>query len=320
VKEGKNMQPGLLMFAALVGFAVFLGFVALWRLLGTRDTVETRLAEMGGRSAETEIDRVRPSAMRRINRLLAGFGFGARLAEQLSQADLALTAAEFSMIMAGAIFLGFALGTWRVGLLGGILLGAIAGSIGIFYLRARASRRRRAFTQQIPDILTLLVGALRAGYGLTQALGLLVDQVGPPATAEFARVMRAISLGVPVQSALGDMARRIDSADLDMVVTAITVQHETGGNLAQTLDTIAETVRGRIQLLREVQVLTAQQRMTGYVLTFMPFAVGAAIYLINPSYIMRLFEPGWIRLLPAGAIVLMIIGYLIISRIVDIEV
>jgi tight adherence protein B len=314
------MQPGPLLFAVLVGFAVLLGFVALWRLLGTRDPVDARLAEVGGQSVAAEEDATRPPGMPRMNRLLAGFGFGPRLAEQLSQADLALTAAEFAMIVAGAIFLGFALGTWRGGLPTGVLLGAIAGIIPMFYLRRRASRRRRAFTDQIPDILTLLVGALRAGYGLTQGLGLLVEQLGPPATVEFARVMRAISLGVPVQRALGDMARRIDSADLDMVVTAISVQYETGGNLAQTLETIGVTVRGRIQLLREIQVLTAQQRMTGYVLAMMPFIVGFLLFLINRDYILRLFQPGWIRLLPVGAIVLMIIGYFIIRRIVDIEV
>jgi tight adherence protein B len=314
------MQPGPLLFAALVGFAVLLGFLGLWRTLGTRDPVEARLAELGAQSAIEDDEIARPRAMSRLNRMLAGFGFGTRLAEQLSQADLSLTAAEYSLIVAGAIFLGFFFGTWRGGLLVGVLIGIGAGLIPIFYLRMRASRRRRAFTQQIPDILTLLVGALRAGYGLTQGLGLLVDQLGEPAKVEFARVMRAISLGVPVQRALSDMARRIDSSDLDMVVTAINVQYETGGNLAQTLETISSTVRGRIQLLREIQVLTAQQRMTGYVLAGLPFVVGIVLYLINPSYILRLFQPGWIRLLPIGAIVLMIIGYFIIRRIVDIEV
>jgi tight adherence protein B len=314
------MQPGPLLFAVLVGFAVLLGFLALWRRLGTRDPVEARLAELGAQSALEDDESARPRAMSRLNRMLAGFGFGTRLAEQLSQADLSLTAAEYSLIVAGAILLGFVLGTSRAGLLMGVLIGIGAGLIPIFYLRMRASRRRRAFTQQIPDILTLLVGALRAGYGLTQGLGLLVDQLGEPAKVEFARVMRAISLGVPVQRALSDMAQRIDSPDLDMVVTAINVQYETGGNLAQTLETIGLTVRGRIQLLREIQVLTAQQRMTGYVLAVMPFVVGIALLLINRSYILRLFQPGWIRLFPISAVVLMIIGYFIIRRIVDIEV
>jgi tight adherence protein B len=314
------MQPGPLVFAILVGFAVLLGFVAFWRLLGRRDPTEARLAEIGGPPVVADGDAARPPVTRRLNRLLAGFGFGPRLAEQLSQADLSLTAAEFSLIIAGAILLGLVLGTSLWGLRGGILSGALGGLIPIIYLRTRASRRRRAFIRQIPDILTLLVGALRAGYGLTQALGLLVDQIGQPAEVEFARVMRAISLGVPVQRALGDMAHRVNSADFDMVVTAINVQYETGGNLAQTLETIGETVRGRIQLMRQIEVLTSQQRLTGYVLALLPFAVAVILYLLSPVYISKLFEPGWIRLLPAMAIVMMIMGYFIIRRIVDIEV
>ena len=126
------MQPGPLLFAVLVGFAVLLGFVALWRVLGTRDPVDARLAQVGGQAVAAEDDATRPPAMRRMNRMLAGFGFGPRLAEQLSQADLALTAAEFAMIVAGVIFLGFVLGTWQGGPLVGVLIGAAAGLVPLF--------------------------------------------------------------------------------------------------------------------------------------------------------------------------------------------
>ncbi len=151
-------------------------------------------------------------------------------------------------------------------------------------------------------------------------MGLLVDEMSDPASKEFARVTQAITLGVPVQRALADMAGRVGSSDWDMVVTAINVQYETGGNLAQTLDTIGYTVRDRIRLLRDIRVLTAQQRLTGYVLALLPFFVGFCMFIISPQYISRLFEPGWIRLLPVGAIILEIIGFLIIRRIVDIDV
>ena len=174
--------------------------------------------------------------------------------------------------------------------------------------------------EQIPDILTLLVGALRAGYGLNQSMALLIDQLPAPASKEFARVMQAIGLGIPVQRALTDMAERVGSVDWDMVVTAINVQYETGGNLAQTLETIGVTVRDRLRLLRDIRVMTAQQRLTGYVLVLLPIAIGLIFYLINDEYIKRLFEPGWIRLLPLGAVILQIIGFLWIRRIVDIDV
>ena len=302
--------------------SVLLAFVAMWRMFGGRDPVEQRLAEYGaaldGGLADGSLGpRVR---LPLLNRLLAGFSFGPRLAEKLTRADLSMTAAEYGLVILVAGMAGLVLGTVRVGLLFGAVLGLALGYLPIFYLNRRANRRRRAFTEQIPDILTLLVGALRAGYGLTQAMGLLVDQMDQPASKEFARVMQAITLGLPVQRGLADMAERMGSTDWDMVVTAINVQYDTGGNLAQTLETIGETVKDRIRLLRDIRVMTAQQRLTGYVLAILPVVVALIMLVIAPDYIRRLFEPGWIRLLPIMAVVMQVIGFLIIRPIVDIAV
>jgi len=175
-------------------------------------------------------------------------------------------------------------------------------------------------TEQLPEVLTLLVGGLRAGHGLSQALETVVEQVGGPASTELGRALRAVELGLPVQQALNDMAARVRLDDLDLVVTAINVQYEMGGNLAQTLEVIGETVRDRIRMLREIRVLTAQQRLTGYILAVLPAAVGLGIFMLNAQYMRRLFEPGWIRLLPTAAVVMQIVGFLVIRRIVDIEV
>jgi tight adherence protein B len=206
-----------------------------------------------------------------------------------------------------------------VGLLFGLAMGALCGCLPLFYLRHRQSRRLRAFTQQLPDVLTLLVGGLRAGYGLSQALELLVQELPPPASTEFARVMRTVGFGLPVQRALTEMADRVGSDDLYLVVTAINVQYEMGGNLAQTLETIGTTVRDRIRMLREIRVLTAQQRLTGYVLAIWPLIIGLGIYFINPNYMRRLFQPD-LRVMVAAALLMQIAGFLVIRRIVDIEV
>jgi tight adherence protein B len=195
----------------------------------------------------------------------------------------------------------------------------LLGFVPVFYLRSRQRRRQRAFTEQLPDVLTLLVGALRAGQGLSQAMEMLVEQLPPPASQEFARAMRAVRLGQPIQQALLEMADRVGTDDLDLVVTAMNVQYEMGGNLAQTLDTIGVTVRDRIRLKRQIRTLTSQQRFTGYVLALWPLALAAALYFLNPSYLKQIFVPGWI-LLPIGAVVLQIAGFLVIRRIVDIEV
>jgi tight adherence protein B len=184
----------------------------------------------------------------------------------------------------------------------------------------RANRRRRAITEQLPDVLTLLVGGLRAGYGLSQALEMVVEELPPPVSTEFARVMRAVSLGMPVQQALNAMAERVDSDDLNLVVTAIMVQYEMGGNLAQTLETIGDTVRDRIRMLREIRVLTAQQRLTGYLLAALPIVTSLLLFLVAPDYMRGILEPGLVRLLPIAALVLQVIGFVVIRRIVDIEV
>lgn len=314
---------GPLLFGLLVALAVLIGFVAVWRIVRSWDPVDARLAVYGA-SETREIGletahRGQRHAWSGVNRLLAGFSLGPRLAMALSRADVMLTAAEFSLIVVGVALVGFVLGSLRAGVLVGLALGALGGYLPLLYLRSRQARRLRAFTEQLPDVLTLMVGGLRAGYGLSQTLELLVEQLPAPASAEFGRVLRAVGLGLPVQQALRDMTDRIDSDDLYLMVTAITVQYEMGGNLAQTLETIGETVRDRIYMLRQIRVLTSHQRITGYVLAALPFALSLALFLLNPAYIRRLFQPGWIRLLPIVAVLMQIAGFLVIRKIVDIE-
>ena len=254
-----------------------------------------------------------------INRLINGFGLGPMLATDLARADLKMTAAEYALICIAMGTAAALIGAWRVGSVVGLAVGIPVACAPIIYLRMQATKRVQRLANQLPDVLTLLVGALRAGYGLPQALAMLTEQLPPPASVEFGRALRAISLGMPVPRALGQMADRMDGDDLALLVTAIGVQYELGGNLAQTLETISETVRDRIKLKREIGTLTAQQRLTGYVLAALPFFLGVAIYFLNPEFIMRLFAPGRIRILPAAAVVMMVFGFLAINKIVDIE-
>lgn len=319
-------MDGALLVSALVALAVVLGFIGVWRLIAVEDPVAQRLERYGDSgvelmSADTDsygLQRKRRQAG--SNSLLARLRSGQRLADRLVRADVSLTVTEFTLILVGAAVAGLLLGWLQGNVLVGAGLGAVLAYLPIFWLGLKQKRRQRAITEQLPDLLTLLVGALRAGYGLTQALEMLVDQTAPPTSVELQRVMRAVGLGVPVQRALADMSERVGTDDIELVVTAITVQYDMGGNLAQTLDVISETVRDRIRMKREIRVLTAQQRMTGYILALLPFAVGLGMYVINPIYIRGLFEPGWIRMLPIAALVMQVIGFLVIRRIVDIEV
>jgi tight adherence protein B len=311
-----------LLFALLVGLAVMIGFVALWRLTAREDPVDARLKEYGV-TAELAPDQGSGAAINRlptVTRLLNGFGMGPKLANTLTQADISLTAAEFVVITLLLVALLAALGAWRGGAPLGLLLGATGALLLLAYVRMRQGRRKRAFTDQLPNMLTLLVGALRAGFGLTQALDTIREQLPAPTSVELGRAMRAVNLGLPVTRALDEMVERSGSGDLALVVTAINVQHELGGNLAQTLDIISETVRDRIRIKREIDVFTSQQRFTGVILALLPVGMGVVLYVMNPTYMKHLFDPGITRVMLIAAVVMEIIGFLVIRKILDIEV
>ncbi len=312
--------------AILVGLAVLLIFMALWVLLQNRDPVDQRLEDYGVLQESRDRDYLTVGSsdnrykMSGFQRFLAIFGLGPRLALALTRADIPVTATEFLLIVLGLAVGGFALGTWRFHWMLGAALALVLGTLPFVYLGIQRRRRLRAFTEQLPDMLTLLVGGLRAGYGLNQALEAVVDRIGPPVSIEIEKVMQAVDLGIPLRHALVDAVDRVGSDDFNLMVVAINIQYETGGNLAETLEIIGDTIRDRLRMLSEIRVLTSQQRFTGYVLAFLPLAVGLIIFIINADYVDDLFEPGWIRVLPATAVGLQVLGFLLIRRIVDIEV
>lgn len=315
---------GPLLFGLLVTLVTLIGFAGLWRIARSLDPVEARAKEYGGdRGFDGDLEdeaRSTHRAARSKGFLAKGFGLGPRLATSLARADVALTVNEFTGVILGAGALGFAIGVWRLGAIPGLVSGALFACAPFFYLRVSQGRRQRAFSGQLPDVLTMLVGALRAGYGLTQAVQALVERFPQPASREFDRVMRAVGLGVGIQRALRDMTERVGGEELELVVTAINVQHETGGNLAETLETIGETIRDRIRIQREIGVFTAQQQMTGYVLAGLPVGLAVLIFMMSPDFFKPFFEPGWARLLPIGAVVMQVVGFVVMRRVLAIEV
>lgn len=309
--------------AGLVALAVLMVFTATWVLFRGEDPVVERLKEYGLAGGRTSVQAVAAPTARygsQFRRMTALFGLGPQLALALTQADIPVTATEFSLIVIALIVGGFLLGTLRYNPLLGLATAAVLGAVPIVYIRSKRRRRLRTFTQQLPDMLTLVIGALRAGHGLNQALELVVERLPDPMASEIDNVTRAVNLGLPLQRALEDAVARIGSEDFNLVVVAINVQYETGGNLAETLEIIADTVRDRLRMLQEIRVLTAQQRFTGYVLAFLPLFTGLAIWFLNPEYVEELFQPGWVRILPITAAVMQVLGFLVIRRIVDIEV
>lgn len=276
-----------------------------------------RLGELGdGAQAVLE-----ETLLGRVDRTVAKRGFAASTKEDLAQADLTITVTEYMLIRLGIVVLFFAIGFLiQRNLLVGLVLGLVGFVLPIVYVKTRQTRRLRAFDSQLPDVLDHLQGSLKAGYGLLQAVEWVSKQMPKPAGMEFDRVIREVQLGRPLLEALDSMVRRIPSDDLALIVTAIKIQYEVGGSLAEILEIVAHTIRERVRIMREINVLTAQQRYSGYVLMIMPIALAIFLIIINPEYEMRLFEPGPTLCIPIGAVVLMIVGYILMRRIVDIEV
>ncbi|MEA2595787.1 MAG: tight adherence protein, partial [Thermomicrobiales bacterium] len=229
-------------------------------------------------------------AARTIEEMVKGRGIAGRAASLLARADVRMTVGEFLLLRFGAAAGGFAigfLGLSRVAPALGLLLGIITGLIGyaipFFYLSLKAKRRRAKFVDQLGDTISLMANSLRAGYSLLQTMDMVARETPDPISTEFRRVVREIGLGISNQEAMENLLRRVPSDDLDLLVTAINIQHEVGGNLAQILSTIGHTIRERVRIKGEIGVLTAQVQISGYIITAMPIALGLLIFLMNPT-------------------------------------
>jgi tight adherence protein B len=269
-----------------------------------------------------------------LSRVIERQDLSERLSTDLARADLKMRPAEFLILWAITpvvlVAFAFAFGIVIPGLRNPVALVVIF-LLGIFlprvYLKRRQAKRLRAFAEQLPDTITLLANSLRAGSSFLQGMELVTREARPPISEEFERVVREMQLGVALHPALNNLVRRVASEDLELMVTAIQIQSQVGGNLATVLDAIAHTIRERIRIHGEIQTLTAMQRYSGYVITLLPIGLGAILFLVSPSYISVMLEkPPELLGLPMGVVffiiglISMAIGYVFIRRIVDIKV
>src|SRR5262245_28069708 len=274
------------------------------------------------------------AALANLNKVVEQRDFGANLARDIARADLKIKVSEFLAIWAASIIgvpvlmfvFSFALPALGNPLF--LLIGALIGfMLPRFWLSRRKAGRLNAFNKQLPDTITLLANALRAGSSFLQAIELVVRESRPPVSTEFARVIREVNLGLPFEQALDNMVRRVRSDDLELMATAISIQHTVGGNLAEILDSIAYTIRERVRIKGEIKTLTAQQRLSGYVVGFLPIGLAGFLFVAAPNFMEAMFlNPPAVLGLPAGVVLLlfggfmMFIGFMLIRRIVDIEV
>ncbi len=323
-------MPVLLIAAALIGVAVLMFFVGLGRAVEPSDTnrVEEYLADQAtlasGSASRRSGSGMASSAgemAQGLDKVLRSVSLGERLAHMLHAADLQMTTVEYLLVWLLCIGGGLAVGYFLThSWLPAALVGVLGALIPYIILRSRMTKRVTAFNNQLSNVLMQLSGSMRAGYGVLQAIDFVGREMPAPAGREFATVVRDVKLGRTLMDALADLLDRVESDDLRLIVTSMRIQSETGGNLAEILDTVSETIRERVRIKGELRALTSQQRMAGYVLAALPVIVFLIIMLINPSYESRLFAPGPTLCLPIGAVVMMVIGFLIIRRVVAIEV
>lgn len=281
--------------------------------------VALRQQELRGRRAAAVKGRAR-NIVRQIAFRLQKIQKDNRMDFKMQQADWPLLGSEFEVMLAifGAICALVTLATtldfaWAAT---AFIIGIIA---GLIFLDIYIKRRQKAFTNQLADMLTMIANALRAGFSFMQAFELIAREMDAPIGREVQKVVSEVNVGGTIESALENMQKRVASSDFELVVTAVLIQRQVGGNLAQILDTISATIDERIKMRREVMALTAQGRMSGVVLAALPIVVAFVLNIVNPSYLEPLFADSIGHMCIAGAVVLEIMGYVAINRIVNIK-
>ena len=236
----------------------------------------------------------------------------------IEQADIALRPAELFYLQIGGALIGAVIGAVLAGpgfLM--LLLVAIGGALPFMYVRRAAAKRRKTFESQLPDVLLSVAASLRAGHSFSQAVTTIVKEGDGPATREFGRVENETRLGRSTELALQSMADRLASKNFEFVVIAVNIQRQVGGSLAEILDMVADTVRGREQFSRKVRALTAMGRASAWVLLGMPFFLSLVMFAIKPSYMRPLFWTSTGHMLMFIGCVSLTIGGLIVRKMVN---
>ncbi len=317
----------------LIGAIIVLSLIAVGVYISSnseRNLVEDRLGrylDEDKKAASKQREESSTALTEWVNKRVEKSSFGDRIAKNLARADMKFKAGEFiffifilASVLGGAAFLfgGAVLPAKLLSLGIGVAVGVVA---PIVYLRSQQGKRLRKFSDQLPDMLNLMVNGLRAGYSTMQAMEAVSREMPPPICDEFRRVVQEMQLGLPMDKALDNLIRRIPSEDLDFVITAVNVQREVGGPLAEILDTIAFTIRERIRIKGEIRVMTSQVVMSGRILSAVPFVVFVILWFINQEYMGEFFN----NILCGGSalvvgLLMIAIGYFVMMKIADIEV
>lgn len=322
----------------LIGLAAALGVFALVFIGSALMTMKNggnlaaRLQKYNDSKATLEVER-KPRKRRErtkatdmlvqtVDRMVENQSLGERLRGALARADLRLTSGEYLILWMVAVVLGIFIGQVIFRTIVHTIIFALAGAVGPWwFLRYRAGQRLKRFNNMLADTIAMMANSLRSGYSMLQSMELVSKEMAPPISDEFHRVIAEVGLGLAPEAALANLTRRIKSLDLEIMVMAINVQREVGGNLSVILDTLAHTIRERVRIKGEIKTLTAQAQLSGYVISFLPLGLGFVIYTIEPAQ-MSFF---WTNLscgLPMmiATLLFMGVGFFIMRKITQIEV
>jgi len=314
----------------VIAASVFILAMTLLSMDGdSRSELEKRLTGYAGNELDAQLAReveresetsLMQDMMSLTGRVAERIGVLSRVEDKLEQADLPLRPPEAIFIYLGIIIVGLFGSVLILGPFPALIVTALAAVGPVMYLEMRRRKRLRKFETQLPDVLNLLAGSMRAGFSFAQGLEAVAEEASEPSKRELQRVYAESRLGRPIEDALEDSAARMHSIDLMWAVMAIRIQREVGGNLAELLDTVADTMTQRERLRHEILALTAEGRMSAWVLGIFPPAFAVVLYLIQPDYMTTLFSSA----VGIGAVVVSAVmaafGFVWLRKIMAIEV
>lgn len=320
----------MLAIASLVALAIFILLVgAIGYFTQDKTNVNQRIlkyatTDMNDTEQNTTVDAYTQKILQLIQQLglkLSSIKLPKSLEFKMQQAGFPLHGSEFIVIVSAiasltAVFSGILTGSF----FRAFLVGIGAGALCFVYLNLKIEQRKREFNNQLGDALAMMANALRAGFSFMQTVDVVAKEMKPPISEEFGKVVREMRLGVTTEEALNSLSQRVGSDNLDLMITAVLIQRQVGGNLAQIFDSISTTINERIKMKREIKTLTAQGRASGWIIGLLPMAIGLLLYVINPGYMEPLFKEPLGQILIGSGLVSQLFGMLIIKKIVNIDV
>lgn len=319
------MVAALLVFVLVAG-VVFGLYLAITRIPESvaRRRIELRLRDVGQASEpadESVVIRDAAGPLPGVDRVIGRTRAGSHLGKLIEQSGVrttpsAIVVASVVSGLVAAMATQMLVRIW----LALVLTVPLGMALPVLFLLRRRSTRLKAFEEQFPEVLDLVSRAIRAGHAFQTALGMAADELPAPVGPEFRKVFDQQNFGLPLRDALEALAERVPLLDVKFFITAVSIQRDTGGNLAEILDNLAHVVRERFKILRQVRVHTAHGRITGFVLLALPPFLAVALSFIAPEHMRPLFQERVGQLMIGGTIVMQLIGYLWIRRVIRIEV